>query len=189
MKILLVDNNTKHFKSLTRALAGHDVEIQRYKPKIDFHHLDKDLIILSGGGGEGFEIDDKDKHGKLWYENQMNFIRNADKPVIGICMGFEVMAKAYGQEVPQLNGTVSRSTNINTTEHGWNLFDKHNFQQVESHSWYVPEAPEGFLELARSTDGTEMIFNPDRRQVGVQFHPELPGSLRIHDLIHLVHST
>lgn len=51
MKILLINNHTVHLESLTQALAGQDVETQLYQPGLDFHYEDKDLVILSGGGG------------------------------------------------------------------------------------------------------------------------------------------
>src|SRR4051794_15596803 len=99
MKILLINNNTKHLPALTHSLAGHNIEIQKYQPSLIFNDGDKDLVILSGGGGEGLEIDDKIGRHKLWYEDQMKFVQNTDKPVLGICMGFEVIVRAYGGKV------------------------------------------------------------------------------------------
>jgi GMP synthase-like glutamine amidotransferase len=88
MKILLVNNHTQHLEALSASLNGHDVEIQMYQPGIDFHDADKDMVILSGGGGEGLEIIDKVKNrSKLWYQDEMNFVRKTEKPILGICMG------------------------------------------------------------------------------------------------------
>ena len=181
MKILLINNNTVHLKQLTKALTGHDIEIQKYQPGLDFHHHGKDLVILSGGGGEGLEIDDISHQGKLWYEDEMSFVRSCPVPVIGICMGFEVMAKAYGQAVPNMNRHISATEVITMTEKGWQMFDKHSVEQVESHGWHVPEAPQGFEVLAQSEHGVEMMMAPNR--LGAQFHPELGGTLNIKNLV------
>ena len=63
MKILLINNHTLHFSNLTAALADHEVEVREYHPGLDFSCADKDLVILSGGGGEGLEIHDEHKPG------------------------------------------------------------------------------------------------------------------------------
>jgi hypothetical protein len=73
MKILLVNNNTLHLEELLTALAGHNVEIQDYKPGIWFHDVGKDLIILSGGGGEGKEVHDYYTPNRLWYEDEIRY--------------------------------------------------------------------------------------------------------------------
>ncbi len=186
MKILLINNNTAHLKALNKALVGHDVEIQEYAPGLDFYHRDKDLVILSGGGGEGLEIDDTDYQGRLWYEDEMKFVRSCQKPLIGICMGFEIMAKAYDKPVPYLGKTISKTSSLDVTEKGWQLFGKQSFRQVESHGWSVSEAPEGFETLAKSEHGVELMYDPLLRQIGSQFHPELGGTLRLEHLLSAV---
>ena len=56
MKILLIDNHTRHMADLMHSLKGHDVRLQKYQPGIKFQDKDVDLVILSGGGGEGKEL-------------------------------------------------------------------------------------------------------------------------------------
>src|SRR4051812_14802326 len=99
MKILLVNNNTEHLDAIFASLKGHEVEAQKYKPGLEFHDAGKDLVILSGGGGEGLEIIDKVTKSKLWYQDEMNFVRSTDTPVLGFCMGFEVIVKAFDGRV------------------------------------------------------------------------------------------
>lgn len=183
MKILLVNNNTHHLDALLKSLAGHDVEVQRYRPGLEFHHQDKKLVILSGGGGEGLEIDDIDHQGNLWYADEMRFVRSCEKPIIGICMGFEVMAKAYGKGVPHIGKIIHRTDIATTTEEGWRLLGKHKLNQFESHGYVVPEAPDGFEVLAKSGTGVEMMRKD--RQIGMQFHPELGGTLSLGKFLNL----
>jgi anthranilate/para-aminobenzoate synthase component II len=184
MKILLVNNNTVHMDAISRQLKGHDIEIQKYQPGIKFHDEGKDLIILSGGGGEGLEITDKISQHKLWYEDEMEFVRTTDKPLFGICMGFEVIVKAYGGKVHYRPKLTYGQMNSHTTAQGQELLGEKVINQVEAHYWYVPEVPEDQLEiLARSDSGIEMIRHRQRQIMGSQFHPEEGGTLKLNNLL------
>ena len=172
--------------SLKKALDGHDLDIQDYRPGVKFRDFNKDLVILSGGGGEGQEITDTHQPGILWYSDEMKFIKSCEIPMIGICMGFEVMAKAYGQDVPKLSKLISGTTKLSTTKQGHKLFKKHNLQQIEAHRWFLQKSPDGFKTLAESESGVEVIHNPLRRQIASQFHPELGGDITLNRLIQQV---
>jgi GMP synthase-like glutamine amidotransferase len=182
MKILLVNNHTQHLQKLSLALAGHDVEVQNYQPGLDFHHQDKDLVILSGGGGEGVEIDDHHAPGHLWYEDQMTFVLQNDKPLIGICMGFEVICRAFGESIPKMPGLLEGTATITTTKKGLKLWNKRTLSQHEAHQWHVTAAPKGFEVLADSAYGVEIIRR--KNIIATQFHPEFPtGSIRLNQLL------
>jgi GMP synthase (glutamine-hydrolysing) len=184
MKILLVNNHTQHLEYLMEALQGHEVEVVMYEPGVKLDHSDKDLVILSGGGGEGLEIHDKYRRGKLWYQEQMEFVRQIDKPVIGICMGFEVIARAYGSVVkPMKNGLIQGYFNIQPTDQGHQTFGQAQLLQYKAHSWHVAQAPKDFEVLATSPSGVEIIKHQNRPIMAVQFHPEKGGSLSLPQLI------
>jgi GMP synthase-like glutamine amidotransferase len=183
MRVLVVNNNTLHLLNLVSALKGHDIEIRDYKPGLDFSCSDKDLIILTGGGGEGLEIHDEHKPGKLWYEDQMNFVRTCQKPIIGICMGFEVIARAFGSTVEKLPEGLEESIEFGTTGLGQEIFSINRLRQFEAHDWCVPQAPQGFESLAESRTGVEIIMHKTRPLLATQFHPEKPGTLKLSQLI------
>jgi GMP synthase-like glutamine amidotransferase len=181
MKILLINNHTKHLENLSESLAGHDVEVQMYQPGLDFHDAGKDLVILSGGGGEGLEIDDFIQRGKLWYEDEMDFILSTSKPIIGICMGFEVIARAHGCAIPRMEKLVKGPTKITTTAQGRKFFGLPSLNQFEAHQWRVTEAPKGFEVLAESASGIEVIKKGSI--FASQFHPEKGGTLSLKQLV------
>lgn len=184
MKILLINNNTLHMDYLMDALADHDVEVVNYEPGARLNHGDKDLILLSGGGGEGLEIHDKYRRGKLWYQDQMEFVRRTDKPVLGICMGFEVVARAFGAPVRQMKkGLVHGYFKLDTTPQGRLALGRDRLVQFKAHSWHVPAAPNNFDVLAVSPDGLEIIRHRWRPILAVQFHPEKGGTLGLPALI------
>jgi len=184
MKILLVNNYTEYLNSLNESLAGHDVQIQTYKPGVRFRYQDKDLVILSGGGGEGLEIHDEFKRGKLWHEDQMKFVLTCPKPIIGICMGFEVICRAYGANIKKLDKIVKGFVEVKANEAGTEIFGKKNLKQFESHEWSVPKINSFCLEvLAESSTGVEAIKHKTRPMIATQFHPEKGGTLKLADLL------
>lgn len=184
MKILVINNNTLHMENLMDNLHGHEVETVHYTPGTKLNHHDKDLILLSGGGGEGLEIHDKYRRGKLWYDDQMKFVKDCDKPLIGICMGFEVIAQAFGAPVKRKkDGLTHGYFKIDTTPAGRRLLDKDQLLQYKAHSWHVPEPPKDFEVLATSPDGIEIIKHKTRPIIATQFHPEKGGTLNLGQLL------
>ncbi len=174
MSILLIDNNTLHLKELKSSLAGHVVEIRKYHPGLDLETSGKDLVILSGGGGEGKEANDHTSSGDLWYKDEIDFIRSCDKPLVGICMGFELICQAYGGRVEQLPKLISGFKQIPAVG-----------KVFESHQWRVAKVPEKhFKVLARSKSGVELIKHKTRPIIASQFHPEIKGGqLALNELI------
>lgn len=184
MKILLINNNTQHLKHLHQALAGHEVEEVLYEPGVIFNYADKDLIVLSGGGGEGLEIDDRVPGGRLWYHDQIEFIKGCNKPILGICMGFEVIARAFGSPVKHMSGgLVEGFIDIKTTSLGRSLLSKASLKQWEAHEWHVKDVDAEQLEvLATSLTGIEVIRHRTRPILATQFHPEKGGTIQLQQL-------
>ena len=187
MKILLINNHTDYLHNVQAALAGHEVETQVYKPGLKFNHEDKDLIVLSGGGGEGFELKDK-HHGKLWYEDEMNFVLGCDKPILGICMGFEVISAAYGSKVEHIGKLVKGFRAAKTTPRGENHLSLANLKQFEWHRYGINQVSSKHFEvLAHSATGIEMIKHHSRPIIATQFHPEVEGgTLKVQNLLSMM---
>lgn len=166
------------------ALKGHEIEVKNYRPGLAINDAGKDLVILSGGGGEGLEITDKVTRGKLWYQDEIDFVRNSNTPILGICMGFEVIVKAFGGKVhyrPELTYGF-RTTHL--TPAGQKTLKQKVISQVEAHYWYVPEVPENELEtLAVSESGIEIVRHTKKNILGTQFHPEEGGTLKLPQLL------
>lgn len=185
MKILLIDNHTDYLNNVQKALVGHDVEIQVYKPGLQFNDQNKDLIVLSGGGGEGFEFKDMFR-GKLWYDDEMEFILKCDKPIFGICMGFEVISAAFGSKVEPIGGLVKGFRQSQTTESGLKRVKKDSLRQYEWHRYGVKDvSPKHFEVLAYSDTGIEMIRHHKRPIFATQFHPEKGGTLKLASLLQI----
>jgi GMP synthase (glutamine-hydrolysing) len=100
-------------------------------------------------------------------------------PVLGICYGFQVMAKQLGGEVAQTGQREYGSTPVTLTGDGGTLLAGSNPQQTTwmSHGDSVSKAPDGFDVLASSASTPVAAFGSDERKLyGVQWHPEVKHS-------------
>ncbi|WP_375405580.1 glutamine-hydrolyzing GMP synthase [uncultured Amnibacterium sp.] len=101
-------------------------------------------------------------------------------PVLGICYGFQVMAKQLGGTVAQTGRREYGSTAVRLADgassEGAPLVAGQPGDQVVwmSHGDSVSEAPKGFQVLASSDSTPVAAFASDeRRMYGVQWHPEV----------------
>ena len=102
----------------------------------------------------------------------------AGVPVLGICYGFQVMAKALGGTVAQTGVREYGGTPVEVPATGELLAGSPDAQQVwMSHGDAVQAAPEGFDVLATSTGSPVAAFEDrERRLYGMQWHPEVKHS-------------
>jgi anthranilate/para-aminobenzoate synthase component II len=175
MKILLVDNGTIHLQKIIDSFSGHEVEVVKYAPEVYFNDADKDLIVLSGGGGEGHEIDDKHTNDELFYDDQIKFVLKTKKPIIGICMGFEVIAAAFGARSEYVNAYFEQFKPVHLLESGIKLLGQKELSQYEAHHMGIRQLSHPLAALAFSANGIEIIKHKTRPILGTQFHPEVPG--------------
>ncbi len=102
----------------------------------------------------------------------------AGVPVMGICYGFQAMAKALGGEVAQTGLREYGGTEVEVCAAGV-LLDGTPQNQTTwmSHGDAVHRAPEGFEVLATSSGSPVAAFEDrERRLYGVQWHPEVKHS-------------
>ena len=167
MKILIVDNGTSYLGKLQDLLAGHHVEIEPFGgPGLD-RAGGFDLIILSGGhempvmGNEAL------------FEREIELIRQGDIPMLGICLGFELIAHAFGSTLQLMENGEKGIVEIYPSIKSRLFAGIDKLVVYESHRWVVDEISEELVELARSDDGIEMIQHATAPIYGFQFHPEM----------------
>ena len=102
----------------------------------------------------------------------------AGVPVLGICYGFQAMARALGGTVAETGVREYGGTHVEVAAPGVLLTGSPTAQSVwMSHGDAVHAAPEGFTVLATSAGSPVAAFEDrDRRLFGMQWHPEVKHS-------------
>lgn len=107
-----------------------------------------------------------------WLQPELEWIRGAvdsNKPVLGVCFGGQLIARAMG-------GSVARSEKA---EIGWTYIHSDNQDLVGNGPWFQFHydrwtLPPKALEVARNPVSSQaFVIN---RALGVQFHPELDAA-------------
>lgn len=167
MQILLIDNNSKYKDLLLRSLVSHEVTLLSVD-ELDSKNLPvHDVIILSGG--QKFSV--MNNPGK--YHEEIKMIREVTKPVLGICMGMQIIARAYDGTLQKLSKKIEAMRQIRVRKDDILFEGKKEFLVYERHQWVMADIPPEFDILADSIDGIEIIRHKQKRLYGVQFHPEV----------------
>ena len=167
--VLVVDYGAQYAQLIARRVREAKVysEIVPHTWSVE-QMLAKDpaAIILSGGPSSVYEPGAPDVDPALF---------DAGVPVLGICYGFQAMAKALGGSVDAGASGEYGGTPVTITDPGLLLTGAPSDQEVwMSHGVAVREAPDGFAALARSAGAPVAAFEDrQRRLFGVQWHVEV----------------
>jgi len=173
MHILIIDNNDSFTRNLEHLLmtsvSGAEVTVEAYDRLAELDLAAPDLIVVSPGPGTPAEYPG--------YER----VFEAGKPVLGICLGMQILNEYRGGATGRLPGCVHGKTD--TIE--W----KGNQQIVARyHSLCVTRVGEGLTILADNEQSVPMCLGSvEDRVLGYQFHPEsfmtADGGAFIHDAL------
>ncbi len=95
-------------------------------------------------------------------------------PILGICLGHQCLAVAYGQSVIPAQRLVYGKTTTITTIGSRIMADLDtSFEVARYHSLVIDDAPGGFLATSHDATGDIMSIEHERLPLfGLQFHPE-----------------
>jgi GMP synthase (glutamine-hydrolysing) len=164
MKILIINNGTYFLKELKAALKEHEVSVISFNKVNQINDFDK--IILSGGHKLNVE-----NHSKK-YKKEIDIIRSSSKPILGICLGFELIGKTFGEDLIKLEKREKEILNVKFIKKDKLLEGLNKFKVFEDHRWAIKEV-HFMIPLAQSKEGIEIIKHPKKETYGVQFHPEM----------------
>jgi len=169
-KILVVDNHDSFVFNIVQyldELGATTVVVKNDAIDPDFCKNFAGVVISPGPGNPqnaGVSID------------AVKYCDDAGIPILGICLGLQVIGAAYGAKISSapelLHGRTSE-----IVHNGTDLFKDipNNFIATRYHSLAIePDSmPEVLQVTATSSDGTVMgISHRTKNIVGVQFHPE-----------------
>lgn len=170
MKILIIDNGTVRISELQELLKEHTCKNVKLGC-IDSSTIDEfDVVILSGSSK--FSV----LRNESLYKNEINLIKNSTKPIIGICLGFELIAHAFGAKLTEIDKKIHGIVEVSVVEQvelNELFLQLPNFSVFEGHRWIVEKSPENFITLAVSKYGVEAFKHKNRELYGFQFHPSV----------------
>jgi len=173
--LLIIDNQSSFIKKFKRNfLSEQNIEyrfIDHNEPLVIKADEKVDGIILSGGKGSPYEPLNLTAN----YVAMMNY----DVPILGVCLGYEIIAVAYLGRIKKLEKYNQRLEAVRITEPGDPIFQGLISDEVvlrKQHTYYVWKLPRDFVKLAESdTCDIEIIRHKDKPIYGFQSHPEVSG--------------
>lgn len=166
-KVLLVDNGSSYTAKLLVLLESADTQVKL----IDYQALKKqdaeamDLVVLSGGHVHTI-VDHLD-----YYQKEINLIRETCIALIGVCLGFELIAVAYGAVLSELSVSQKGIRQIHFGEASDLTIQ--DLQVYENHRYAVSNVSAPLRVLASSETGVEVIQHEFKPVYAMQFHPEV----------------
>jgi len=171
MNALIIDNGSSRIGRIKTLLVNFNTEVVRYDHVSLMNALNTDLIILSGG--HDFPAVGNDDI----YHKEIEIIKKVNKPIVGICLGFELIAYVYEGKLERLIERREGEATIEIVASDPVLIGLNNITVYESHRWVLTEATSPITSLARSTSGIEIIKHNTKPIYGFQFHPEHPKDI------------
>jgi anthranilate synthase/aminodeoxychorismate synthase-like glutamine amidotransferase len=157
MNILLIDNFdsfTRNLEHLIVSYFGTSPRIIEY-PALEKEKLDEyDMIVISPGPGKPSEYPDY----MIVFESNI--------PVLGICLGMQIMNEYYGGKTDMISGCIHGKTDMIT-------FEGKRFEVARYHSLYVSKLAKEFEIIGENDQAVPMAIKHVKKKIlGYQFHPE-----------------
>ncbi|MCL2173980.1 hypothetical protein FWH58_01615 [Candidatus Saccharibacteria bacterium] len=158
-KIILLHNGTRHIRSLRRLLSQYGrVTVVRRRDFKNLIDTTGAILVLSGSPVYYYK--------EAALTEEMRIIRTHIGPLIGICLGAQLIARHFGGDIVRLKrrrrGVASITTPIGD-----------NTRVFESHKWAITKISRPLVEISRSKDGVEIFRHATKPIYAMQFHPEV----------------
>jgi len=166
-KALVIDNGTIHIGEIKSLLKDFQITTIPFAKADKSYVQDYDLLILTGSSSYPLVGHQSQ------FANEIEIIKTLDIPIIGICLGFELISYAYGAELLHVNKKIQGINVIRPIVKDFLFSGISDFEVYEGHRWLVKEVPPSIEGIAESNDGIEVIRHKRENKYGFQFHPEV----------------
>ena len=171
--VLVVDYGAQYAQLIARRVREANVysEIVPHTMSLESMLAKKPAAVILSGGPASVYADGAPQVDAGLFD--------AGVPVLGICYGFQAMARALGGEVARTGLREYGGTMVDVEADDSVLVHGQPAQQSVwmSHGDSVQAAPAGFSVVARTSGAPVAAFeDPARRLFGVQWHPEVKHS-------------
>ncbi|HAR42454.1 MAG TPA: GMP synthase (glutamine-hydrolyzing) [Bdellovibrionales bacterium] len=170
--VVILDYGSQYTQLITRrvrelgifsVILPANIELERlktFKPR---------AVVLSGGPSSVYDAGAPAlPNGFLEYQKQEQF------PVLGICYGMQLLARDLGGEVKRAESREYGRMRVLAKSSAFFGAEIRSFEAWMSHGDETVRVPAGFKETARSESGALAAFeNPTTHFYGLQFHPEV----------------
>jgi GMP synthase (glutamine-hydrolysing) len=184
--LLIIDNQSAYIKKFKRNfLAEMDFETIFFDHNQPLNLPDNaniQGIILSGGKGNPYEP----------LNLTANFVAmlNFKVPVLGLCLGHEIIAVANRGRIKKLKAYNNKKEIVRITNKKDPIFESIELDEIpliKKHGWRVSQLPPNFVSLGESDTCTnEIIRHKSEPIYGFQSHPEVSGEVGIQLMINFL---
>lgn len=165
MNILIIDNGSHFIAKLIKSLSKNKINLIEFG-NINLRKInDYDKIILSGGSLPVV-------YHKKEYSKEIKLIKKSRVPILGICLGCELIATAFGERLERMKAKENEIIKVSKIKEDMIMKRLDNFKVFESHRWALKKCKK-LIPLAKSKKGIEIFRHPKKRIYGIQFHPEM----------------
>ena len=164
MKGIIINHDSSFIDDLKKLFENCDViHYKDLEEGIDVLY-EYDYVVLSGGpiniSGREDLVEEK------------IFLKKTNKPVIGICLGFEILCVAEGSKLPPLGRLREGFFELNFFGTKGKLY--------QSHSWLIEDAPSCYEVLEKTGKIIELVVHKEKPFLGIQGHPEKSGKFGVY---------
>jgi GMP synthase (glutamine-hydrolysing) len=166
MKILVINNHGQYNHRIYRSLHYLKIPSEIVPNTTSIKEIkEKEPLGLILGGGPSIE-----RSG-----NSMSYVKELDYPILGICLGHQIIAKTFGGDIGAAGIESYAKIKIKITDENDILKGFGETADVwASHKDEVIKAPENFKVLASSSIcEVEAMKHENKPIYGIQFHPEV----------------
>jgi GMP synthase (glutamine-hydrolysing) len=173
--LVIIDNQSSYIKRFKRNFLTEQGFEYRFfdhnEPLIIKPDEKVDGIILSGGKGSPYE--------PLNLTADFVALMNHDVPIIGFCLGYEIIAVAYQGRIKKMEKYQQKLEKVQIVEPKDPIFQGLISDEImlrEQHLYEVVKMPKDFILLGKSeVCDIEIIRHKDKPIYGFQAHPEASG--------------